>query len=77
MYNTDNSLEGILERHLISYLKKLPKNKKLLIYKNIIENKSLTDSAREIGISKQLAYSYKKQVLENCKKILENMTTST
>ncbi|MGF7057434.1 hypothetical protein [Brassicibacter mesophilus] len=69
--NEDNWIEYIENRKIFYYFKSLPKNKIQIIYKNIVENKSLTNSAKEIGISKQLAYSYKKQILENCKKILQ------
>lgn len=60
-------IQQIENKHVHKILINLPKNQKAVVTGVIFENVPLSEIAKKIGISKQLAYSYKKKFIDSVK----------
>lgn len=62
--------ELIENKSLYFYVKNLGKNRKCVVFKNIILGESITEVAKDLGISKQLANAYKHDFIRDARIIL-------
>lgn len=60
----------IENKSLYFYIKNLDENRKCVVFKNIILGESITEVAKDLGISKQLANAYKQHFIRDAKIIL-------